>query len=238
MRKALIAHSSEDLPALLTTFLGNKYDISVCHDGLTAQKLLTELQPDILVLDLMLPGKDGFSILEDILPFVPTVVLALTRQISHYTNCSAAMHGIGYVMLDPCDARCVATRLLDMIQCASLPPLIQSEPQSKAAEFLQELGIPSQMDGYTQLRAAIPLFALDTTQRLNKELYPDIAKLCGFGSGKLVEHSIRIAIQAGWKKRNISIWSSYFSPDETGDIPCPSNKVFISHLAERLNILR
>lgn len=238
MRKVLIAHSSEDLPASLKTILASKYEVHICSDGDTTQRLLEQLHPDILVLDLMMSGKDGISILEDALPFVPSVILATTKYTSHYINCSASAHGIGYIMLDPCEARCVAARLLDMIQCAALPPQSMQEPQSQTSQLLMELGLPSKMDGYTQLRVGIPLFALDTAQRLNKELYPDIAKICGFGSGEQVEHSIRTVIRAAWKKRDISVWSNYFPQDASGDIPCPSNKVFISHLAEQLRILR
>ena len=238
MRKVLIAHSSEDLPESLKAILGNKYDVSVCSDGNTAQKLLSQLRPDILVLDLTIPGKDGITILEDALPFVPPVVLATTKLISHYVHYSAATHGIGYIMLDPCEARCVATRLLDMLQCAALPPQNLREPEIQTVSILMELGIPTQMDGYTQLRAGIPLFALDTAQKLNKELYPDIAKICGFGSGEQVERSIRTAIQSAWKNRNIQVWGQYFSPETNGDIPCPSNKVFISHLAEKIRLIR
>lgn len=238
MRKVLIAHSSEDLPASLKAILGSKYDVTVCSDGDTAQTLLTQIRPDIFVLDLMMSGKDGISILEDALPFVPSVVLATTKHVSHYVQCSAAAHGIGYIMLDPCEARCVAARLLDMIQCTSLPPQSLQEPQSQAAQLLMELGIPTQMDGYTQLRTGIPLFALDTAQKLNKELYPDIAKICGYGNGEQVERSIRTAIKAAWKNHDHETWAQFFSPETIAHGKCPSNKVFISSLAERIKLIR
>ncbi len=91
-------------------------------------------------------------------------------------------------------------------------------------------------NGYTQLQIGIPLFARDRAQKLGKELYPDIAKLCGYGSSLAVERSIRGAIKAAWERRDDSLWRSYFHPDATNSIPCPSNKLFISTLAEIITL--
>jgi len=38
------------------------YDVIPCYDGLTALKLAAEEQPDIVLLDVMMPGMDGFQV--------------------------------------------------------------------------------------------------------------------------------------------------------------------------------
>jgi two-component system cell cycle response regulator len=38
------------------------YDVIPCYDGATALKLAAELQPDIVLLDVMMPGMDGFQV--------------------------------------------------------------------------------------------------------------------------------------------------------------------------------
>lgn len=232
MRKLLIAHSSEELAASLDMMLSGQFQIAVCSDGDTAQKLLQTFLPNVMILDLLLPQKDGITLLEDAASFRPEVVLATTRNLSSYTRITAEVHKIDYLMQTPCPVRHIVRRLMEVIEFKDLEPPSIREPESRATRHLQLLGIPSHMDGYIQLQLGIPLFSRDRAQKLSKELYPEIAKLGGFGSADPVERSIRCAIKAGWMHRNDSIWRNYFLPDNNGSIPCPSNKEFISVLAE------
>ena len=231
MQKLLIAHHSEEFINTLNGMLSVRFHVITCTDGQTALELLRREKPDALILDLMLPRKDGFAILEEAYPCIPPAVLATTVHNSDYVQQSAATKGIGYIMLTPCDIRCVVLRLLELIKCPQTSNNINKDHQSKTVELLLKFGIPSERDGFTQLRAGIPLFAQDTAQRLSKELYPAIAKLCGYGSGLQVERSIRSAIEAAWNMRKGEIWESNFPPDADGVYTCPSNKVFISRIA-------
>ena len=55
MRQLLIAHSSEELASALSTMLDSQFQITLCHDGDTAQALLASVHPQALILDLELP---------------------------------------------------------------------------------------------------------------------------------------------------------------------------------------
>lgn len=195
-----------------------KFAVTTCSDGNTAQELLVTLRPDVLVLDLMLPQKDGITILEDAAPWVPPVVLATTRYFSPYIEQSAPSAGIGYIIMTPCPARTLFVRLMDMIRRADLTALDAQKCQEETARALLRLGIPSQMDGFRQLRFGIPLYAQDPFQKLTKELYPAIAGHCGNGTGESVERSIRSAIKAAWKAMDPGVWGVYFPADADGII--------------------
>ncbi len=237
MQKLLIAHHSEELINALNEMLSVRFHVITCTDGQIALELLRREKPDILILDLMLPRKDGFTLLEDAYPCIPPVILATTGHNSGYVQQTAATKGIGYIMMTPCEARSVVLRLMDLMECTQTSQ-DRHDRQSKTVEILLKFGIPSERDGFTQLRAGIPLYAQDRAQRLSKELYPAIAKLCGYGSGQQVERSIRSAIEAAWNMRKDDIWETYFPPDADGIYTCPSNKVFIATIASILSTVK
>lgn len=66
-KKILIA---EDEPSLVFTLRDTLetegYDVFVVEDGLLAIDSVLEVKPDLLILDLMLPGRSGFDICKDI----------------------------------------------------------------------------------------------------------------------------------------------------------------------------
>ena len=64
---ALIIEDDIDLSTIFAEALKNAtYDTEVIHDGNTALKRLATTTPDVVVLDLHLPGVDGTNILREI----------------------------------------------------------------------------------------------------------------------------------------------------------------------------
>ncbi len=66
-RKALIVEDDTILSELLTVILkGMGFECSVLHDGTDAAAHARELQPDLIMLDLMLPGRNGYDICQEL----------------------------------------------------------------------------------------------------------------------------------------------------------------------------
>lgn len=65
--RILIIEDDEPIAELIEMNLAAAgYDVTVCLDGLEAEKLLKEpFQADLALVDIMLPGKDGFELMED-----------------------------------------------------------------------------------------------------------------------------------------------------------------------------
>jgi two-component system cell cycle response regulator len=59
----LVVEDDEDARMLLTELLRPRYDVDAVGDGETALKRAAELNPDLVLLDLFLPGMDGFDAL-------------------------------------------------------------------------------------------------------------------------------------------------------------------------------
>lgn len=233
MRNMLIAENSEDLRLALRDAMKDQYRITLCGDGESAITLLNTLRPDILVLDLSLPIHDGLDVLR-MAKFIPPVILATGTCINGYVAQCLKDYGVGHFLIIPCAASVVARHIKELIHWRESPNPYDGDPQYETSKHLRKLGIPVKRDGYQQLKVCIPLFAQDPAQNMSKELYSDVAYLCGFDNDKQVERSIRSAIKAGWENRDNTVWARYFPPNSDGYIPCPENKAFISRLAEIL----
>ena len=232
--KLLIADGTEDFRVALANILRGAYQVRCCADGIRARELLQEFSPDVLVLDLMLPGLDGISLLQwaaewDIRP----MVLATSRFVNDYVAGEMSRMGVGYLMLKPCDLSATVARVSDLGQRLRPVLVTAPEPSSQASNLLLTLGVPTKLRGYAYLREAVLLMAENPSQSLTKVLYPEIARRCGCAAMH-VERGIRSAVAAAWSTRDESIWRLYFQPDASGTIPRPTNAAFISRLADSI----
>ena len=232
MQKLLIADSSEIYTSALASALDGQFQIFICHDGDTALELLQREAPDVLVLNLMLPHKDGLTVLQQAAVH-PGVILAITMHMSAYVEQAVTKLDIDYTMIAP-SVEAVTLRLKDLLK-QYVVPASSMDPDAKLIHHLRLLHVPTHLEGYQLLCLAIPIFVQNPQQFLTKELYPAVARLCGGKDVRAVEHSIRNAIQAAWRQRDNAVWRKYFALGPRGTIPCPTNKEFISRLAEILN---
>jgi len=74
----------EDEPTLLETLEYNLtrqgYEVCTAADGPTALEVAREEQPDLIVLDIMLPGMDGFEVCRTLRPEMSVPILMLTAR--------------------------------------------------------------------------------------------------------------------------------------------------------------
>lgn len=236
VRKLLIAEGTEEFRLALADALKGKYYVRSCREGNEAKELLHSFGPDILVLDLMLPGLDGISLLEQTADAgIRPMVLATTRLMSDYVVDSLERLGVGYVMLKPCDLKSTVDRITDLNQRLRQPLLTLPDPRTHVSNILLALGIPTKLRGYGYLREAVLLMARNPGQSITKELYPAVGARCSC-AGTHVERSIRSAIAAAWNHRDEQIWRSYFPPDGDGNLQRPTNAAFICRLADSLQL--
>lgn len=233
IRKLLIADVSAVFTGALADMLGGTYDIRASHDGVRTMELLEDFHPDVLVLDLMLPGLDGISLLKELCaqPHRPAILI-ITRFLSPYIQDALETLKVDYVMMKPCNLRALRDRIYDLTQEEDLETLAPLEPGLAVSNMLLALGVSTKSGGFRGLESAVVQYARNPGQSVTKELYPEVARECG-GNGSSVERSIRAAIQAAWNRRDESVWRRYFQPCG-GMVPRPTNTEFIATLAENL----
>jgi len=60
----LVVDDTETNIDVLVEALGSEYEISVAMDGATALELVADTPPDLILLDVMMPGMDGYTVCE------------------------------------------------------------------------------------------------------------------------------------------------------------------------------
>jgi len=65
--RVLVVDDNPDLVAAVITVLGKQqYDVKSAHNGPSALKMAEQFQPDVILLDVMMPGMDGGEVLSEL----------------------------------------------------------------------------------------------------------------------------------------------------------------------------
>ena len=101
MRTVLLVLQSEEFRLALQNALSDHYDIFSAKNPVEGAALLDQ-RPDALLLDLFLPGTDGFSFLQENRRKLPPAVLLFTTLNNSSILQTAADLGVSTVLLKPC----------------------------------------------------------------------------------------------------------------------------------------
>ena len=110
MARVLVVDDDPAIRQLLTDVLEMEgYEVSVVGDGVSAVRTVTADSPDFVVLDVMMPGLDGFGVLSAIraLPGEPVPVLMLTAAAEADANARAWADGVDFYLAKPFSADAV-----------------------------------------------------------------------------------------------------------------------------------
>ncbi|TQF72534.1 response regulator [Pseudoalteromonas luteoviolacea] len=82
MQKILLIDDDRELTTLISQFLEqNGFMVDVLNDGRRAAEYVFKVQPDLIILDLMLPGTDGLTICREIRPHFSGAIIMLTALV-------------------------------------------------------------------------------------------------------------------------------------------------------------
>jgi DNA-binding response OmpR family regulator len=110
MARILVVDDDPAIRQLLTDVLEMEgYEVGVAVDGLAAVREIRASAPDFVVLDVMMPGLDGFGVLSTIrdLPGEPVPVLMLTAAAEQDASSRAWIGGVDYYLAKPFTADAV-----------------------------------------------------------------------------------------------------------------------------------
>ncbi len=232
MRKILVADTTIEFCTAVTKAFAGKYQVTVCHEGRTALETICKEAPDVLWLDIALPGMDGLTILQAIkrVGICPKVI-ACARLPGEYVQMTLEKEGVSYLMLKPVSIPAAIARLDDLAKAFA------EEHERTRAELLYELllplGLTGKRTGHRCLHTAVLMKAEDRELQVTKTLYPEVAKALN-NTKDGVERAIRRELTEAFGGNYSEFWHLHF-PDYTDK--CPSNGVFIDTIAECLRQL-
>ena len=250
----LMADDNREFCDAIVSYLEKQPDmkiIGVAHDGMEAYTKIQELEPDIAIIDGVMPKLDGLGVLEklnicDTEGYSPICIILSAITQDKITQ-KAMELGAEYYIAKPFDLESLVVRIRQLKQQIRNP--IQKSMgirthanrelslESKITSILHEIGVPAHIRGYHYMREAIMMAVedLDVLNYITKELYPTIAKKCNTTPSR-VERAIRHAIEVAWSRGKVEIIDSMFGYTINNHKGKPTNSEFIALIADRMRL--
>lgn len=203
-------------------------------DGPAALKRLSEAQPELAVLDAILPGLDGAGVVRQArrmkLGVQPAVLILRPRSLRLPDEAGLARLGAATVGADA-DAESLRGALETLL---ARPVPLPEEKATRLRALLNALGVPDH-PGRTCLAHAIALAWADRRllNALRDGLYPRAAALAGVTPAQC-ERAIRHVIDLAWRSGEIEAQHRIFGDTIDARRGKPTSGEMIAQLAEEL----
>lgn len=208
-------------------------------DGVQAIELVQTLEPDILIMDLVLSGVDGLELLEQVsrMEHKRPMVVVYSAYIRGGVTMQAAELGADYFIMKPCSSQLVAERIHQLYQLNPVAPPNNQNLETLVTSVIHEIGVPAHIKGYQYLREAIMIAVgdMEVINAVTKVLYPEVAKRFDTTASR-VERAIRHAIEVAWDRGDIETLQKYFGYTVSNAKGKPTNSEFIAMIADRLQL--
>jgi CheY-like chemotaxis protein len=117
--KVLVCDNEETLRRLVRAALdGSAYEIAEARDGDESVELARRLEPDLIVLDIMMPGRSGVDVLGELRRdprFRETPVVMLTARAQAADREAASRAGADYFLAKPFSPKQLASVVEDLL---------------------------------------------------------------------------------------------------------------------------
>ena len=208
-------------------------------DGLNAI-VNNEVDYDIILLDLIMPKKDGVAVLEDLKERnITRNIIVETSYNSPEVIRNVSEYGVNYYILKPFELDDLENRILDVFKQLDKKSinLVRNNLEISLTRMLHELGMPAHIKGYQYVRDGIVMIYNnpDIVGGITKELYPDVATKYNTTVSR-VERAIRHAIEVSWNRGNWDLMEEIFGHSVDIDKAKPTNSEFIVTIADKLRL--
>lgn len=111
-QQILVVEDEPKIAQILVDFLQVEgFKVHVLKDGLHAVEFIKQKQPDFIILDIMLPNKDGLSICKEVRQFSNIPILMLTARVDEIDRLMGLGFGADDYVCKPFSAREVVARV-------------------------------------------------------------------------------------------------------------------------------
>lgn len=256
--KVLIVDDNVRTINMLEEIVQNDEEMNVigkAENGLDALDMIQEKEPDVVLLDLIMPKLDGLGVLEKVrknkeLKKVPSFIVISAIAQERVTE-NAFELGASYYILKPFDNNVVLSRIRqvrgrsgqhilekrNLVGGCEIPAGRVHNLEADVTDIIHEIGVPAHIKGYQYLRDAI-MMSVDDHEMLNsitKQLYPSIAKRHKTTPSR-VERAIRHAIEVAWSRGKMDTINDLFGYTVSYGKGKPTNSEFVALIADKIRL--
>ena len=246
MIKLLMVDDNVNLVKMVSEYFKNKGNISlefVAHDGKEGIELIEEKQNefDVLLLDLIMPKKDGLYVLEEMKKRgINKNVIVETSYNTQEVIKQVSDYNVNYFILKPFELDDLENRIMGISKRKDDTKTLDfyhNNLQVSITKILHELGIPSHIKGYQYIREGVSIIfeRPETIGGITKELYPELASKFDTTVSR-VERAIRHAIEVSWNRGDWELMEEIFGHSVDIDKAKPTNSEFIVTVADKLRL--
>lgn len=249
-----IADDNDLMRQLLDTIVQSDEELSVvgtARDGEEAYQMIKEKEPDVVLLDIVMPKLDGLSVLDKVqhdnsIKKTPNFIMVSAVNQQQVTEDAFAL-GADYFIMKPFDKNTIIQRIKKTRRTRAFvePGYYKSNHEehteatleADVTNIIHEIGVPAHIKGYQYLREAIMMSVTDVEMlgSITKVLYPTIARKYQTTSSR-VERAIRHAIEVAWSRGRMETLESLFGYTINVGKGKPTNSEFIALIADKIRL--
>ena len=251
-----IADDNERILDMLGEIIEQDHDLNLigkANNGEDMYHLIKEKEPDVVLLDLIMPKLDGLSVMEKInaddqITKRPEFIIVTAVGQERITE-DAFRKGASYYVMKPFKNEVLLHHIKDTVKGKHAPVTAKTETvmesremteedlEAKVTDMIHEIGIPAHIKGYHYLRDAIIMAVedMDVLNAVTKVLYPTVAKKHKTTSSR-VERAIRHAIEVAWSRGKLDTLDELFGYTVSNGKGKPTNSEFIALIADTIRL--
>ena len=253
-----IADDNERMVDLLSTLVKGDKELELvgqAADGQEIYKIIKEKEPDVVLLDIIMPKMDGITVMEKLNEdpsvrkrpaFIIISAVGQERIIE-----DAFRLGACYYIMKPFDNDMVLNRIKQFRKFGTgirrenrgtgnlgrAGEISEKNLQIDVTDIIHEIGVPAHIKGYQYLREAIIIAVSDmeVINAITKVLYPQVARTFSTTPSR-VERAIRHAIEVAWDRGDLETLQRFFGYTVSNTKGKPTNSEFIALIADKLQL--
>ncbi len=127
--RALVVDDEAPLADVVASYLSREhFEVTVCHNGAEALAVARDVDPDVVVLDLGLPGIDGLEVCRQLRTFSDAYVVMLTARDTEVDTIVGLSVGADDYMTKPFSPRELVARIRAMLRRPRAVPAASAAP--------------------------------------------------------------------------------------------------------------
>lgn len=148
-KKILIVDDDENITELIGLYLTKEgYDFRAVHDGEEAVQTAHEYYPDLILLDVMLPGMSGYEVCQRIREYSTVPVIMLSAKGETFDKVTGLQMGADDYIVKPFDSKELLARIAANLRRADMDST-KGDSQSGAPDQVSYPGLTVSLTSYT-----------------------------------------------------------------------------------------